>query len=155
MGRYLELLRQPTIKIEVGAHTDPNPRIDSRYQGAYPAARQSNRLTTITTETTEVEMTQTRQTPSPSGTAALAAPSASESPAPEIAWRLDAMRGQVPSSGLIPFLVARNIQHAQGTCQSCGDPIGVDQLYRCRPCVEAAILALQGWCPPDSHAGRR
>ena len=62
---------------------------------------------------------------------------------PEVQWRLDAMRGQVPTSGPIPFLVARDIQPAPGACQSCGDALNPGQPYRCRLCVEAAILALR------------
>jgi hypothetical protein len=78
---------------------------------------------------------------------------------PEVAWRLEAMRGQVPTIGAIPFLVARDIQPAPGACQSCGDPLGVDQPYRCPPCVEAATLALrESWevlvCKPADEARR-
>lgn len=62
---------------------------------------------------------------------------------PEVQWRLEAMRRQVPTSGPIPFLVARDIQPAPKTCQSCGDALGAGQPYRCRPCVEAATLALR------------
>jgi hypothetical protein len=62
---------------------------------------------------------------------------------PEVLWRLDAMRGQIPTSGPIPFLVARDVEPAPGTCQSCGDPLTPGQVYRCCPCVEAATLALQ------------
>jgi TubC N-terminal docking domain len=63
----------------------------------------------------------------------------------QVAWRLEAMRRQVPTSGPIPFLVARDIQPAPGACQSCGAPLGADQPYRCRPCVEAATLTLREW----------
>jgi hypothetical protein len=74
---------------------------------------------------------------------------------PDVAWRLEAMRRRVPGVGPIPFLVARCTSSVAGACLSCGDPLAPDQPYRCRPCVEAAILALQGWCPHDSHARRR
>ena len=62
---------------------------------------------------------------------------------PEVVWRIDAMRRQVPLRGPIPFLVARDVPPVPGTCLSCGDALALDQPYRCRPCVQAAILALR------------
>jgi hypothetical protein len=61
----------------------------------------------------------------------------------EVAWRVDAMRSQVPRNGPIPFLVAREGGFAIGCCRSCGDPIEPDRRFRCRLCVQAAQLVLQ------------
>ena len=60
-----------------------------------------------------------------------------------IAWRVDAMRDQVPESGCIPFLVARpGVPSADGRCWSCGDPLATRQRYRCRLCVAAVEKTL-------------
>ena len=72
-----------------------------------------------------------------------------------VTWRLEAMRAQVPTTGPIPCLSAREIQPAPGACLSCGDPVPADQHYRCRGCVEAATLALQTWRPSESDEGGR
>jgi hypothetical protein len=62
----------------------------------------------------------------------------------EIAWRIDAMRPQVPAKGAIPLLLARpGVRFALGSCCSCGDPLGLDDRYRCRPCVMAAVAVLE------------
>ncbi len=62
---------------------------------------------------------------------------------PEVAWRVAAMRSQVPPAGPIPFLLARrDAQDAPGLCLSCGDPLGDGRRWRCRSCEEAAELAL-------------
>ena len=63
---------------------------------------------------------------------------------PEVAWRLAAMRPQVPVTGAIPLLIARpGIRFAPGSCGSCGDPLAAEERYRCRPCVAAAVAALE------------
>ena len=60
----------------------------------------------------------------------------------EIAWRIDAMRPQVPRAGAVPLLLARpGIAFPLGSCCSCGDPRPSDG-YRCAPCVAAAMNAL-------------
>ena len=64
------------------------------------------------------------------------------SEAAEIAWRVEAMRPQVPPRGAIPLLVARDLPVAAGRCLSCGEPIAASQAYRCRFCVEAARTVL-------------
>jgi hypothetical protein len=63
----------------------------------------------------------------------------------EIAWRVAAMRPQIPLRGPIPFLVARLdlvTSCAPGHCGSCGEPLHEGQRFRCSPCQEAAWLAL-------------
>jgi hypothetical protein len=60
----------------------------------------------------------------------------------EIAWRVAVMRPQVPPSGPLPILVARVGTPASGHCISCGDPLLLGQLYRCRPCTRAAWTVL-------------
>jgi hypothetical protein len=62
-----------------------------------------------------------------------------------LAWRVDAMRAQIPPRGPIPFLVARldlATPHTPDHCRSCGDPLDEGRRYRCAPCQEAAWLAL-------------
>jgi len=60
-----------------------------------------------------------------------------------VAWRVEAMRPQIPLRGAIPFLVARpDLSAAPGRCGSCGDALEEGQRYRCAPCQEADWLAL-------------
>ncbi len=61
-----------------------------------------------------------------------------------LAWRIDAMREQIPAVGPVPFLVAvPNVASAPDTCLSCGDPIDlVGYVQRCRLCAAAAVRAL-------------
>lgn len=56
----------------------------------------------------------------------------------EVAWRVAAMAPQVPATGAIPFLVARECQAGPTDCLSCGDPMEAGQRYACRACAEAA-----------------
>jgi hypothetical protein len=65
----------------------------------------------------------------------------------QLAWRLEAMRRQVPQEGVIPDLIAREAPTQPGTCFSCGDPLKGNQQYRCRPCAVAAAIAIWGVCP--------
>ncbi len=62
---------------------------------------------------------------------------------PEVAWRVQAMLRLISRSRPIPFLVARDVPPVSGTCLSCGDALAADQRYRCRLCVDAAILTLR------------
>src|SRR4051794_11547003 len=57
----------------------------------------------------------------------------------EVAWRVVAMRPQVPPTGTIPILLARPEAKTapRGTCLSCGDPLAPDRRIRCLPCVQA------------------
>ena len=57
----------------------------------------------------------------------------------EVAWRIEAMRPQVPNSGAIPVLLAQPDARTapRGTCVSCGDPLAGDRRIRCAPCVAA------------------
>lgn len=62
----------------------------------------------------------------------------------DIEWRVQAMLPQVPDSGPVPFLIAREAVEPQaGCCLSCGEPLGLDDRYRCTPCGRAANLALE------------
>ena len=62
----------------------------------------------------------------------------------EVAWRLAAMRPQVPKIGAVPLLIARpDAPTPAGTCLSCGDPLSGGAVYRCGPCVEAAVWAIE------------
>ena len=61
---------------------------------------------------------------------------------PEVAWRADRMRSQVPVTGPIPFLVARPALVGEGQCLSCGGPLGEGHIFRCGPCAQAATLIL-------------
>ena len=72
----------------------------------------------------------------------------------EVAWRIEAMRPQVPTSGVIPILLARPDARTapRGTCVSCGDPLAPDRRIRCGPCVAAVERVLnkvrEGRCGP-------
>jgi hypothetical protein len=65
----------------------------------------------------------------------------------EVAWRVEAMRRQVPAKGSIPDLIARETPCRPGSCLSCGDPLTANQHYRCRLCAVAAAIAIWGVCP--------
>ena len=61
----------------------------------------------------------------------------------EIAWRIEAMRRQVPADGPVPLLIARtDVPRPIGSCCSCGDALGPGDRYRCGPCVAAVVVAL-------------
>lgn len=74
----------------------------------------------------------------PSGTPAewhAVTPSMGEGEA--VAWRVEAMRPQVPLKGGMPYLKARPAaKGGPGLCPSCGDPSPAGT--RCGPCIEAA-----------------
>jgi len=62
---------------------------------------------------------------------------------PEVAWRIDAMRPEVPPRGPIPFLVARrDVAPQPDCCLSCGDPLPEARRCRCGPCQRAAEIVL-------------
>ena len=52
----------------------------------------------------------------------------------EVAWRIEAMRPQVPRTGTIPLLLARPEAKTapRGTCVSCGDPLASGTAYPLR-----------------------
>jgi len=57
-----------------------------------------------------------------------------------VAWRVAAIRPQVPVRGPIPFLIARQASKSLGEppwCLSCGDALGEGRTVRCVPCVLA------------------
>ena len=60
----------------------------------------------------------------------------------EVAWRVAAMRRQVPGHGPIPFLVARDVRPEPGRCLACGDPLRDGRSLRCAPCARAAWSVL-------------
>ena len=60
----------------------------------------------------------------------------------EVAWRLAAMRPQVPQRGPIPILVVRDFAPRAGGCVSCGDRLVDGRLARCGACARAAWLVL-------------
>ena len=58
----------------------------------------------------------------------------------EIAWRVEAMRPQVPARGPIGYLHAtprRAAHDTPGRCGSCGEPKEPSQQYVCEACQEA------------------
>jgi hypothetical protein len=61
-----------------------------------------------------------------------------------LAWRVEAMRAQVPRRGPIPVLVAREVSPTPGHCLSCGEPLSPERPVRCALCVCAAQVVL-GW----------
>ena len=56
----------------------------------------------------------------------------------EVAWRVAEMAPQIPATGTIPVLVARQCEAGPVDCLSCGDPMEAGQRYVCRACAEAA-----------------
>jgi hypothetical protein len=60
----------------------------------------------------------------------------------DVAWRVDAMRPQVPERGPIPILVAHEEASARGCCFSCGDQLNEGVLFRCALCARAAWIVL-------------
>ena len=58
-------------------------------------------------------------------------------------WRVVEMRKQMPSSGTIPILIARDVPWQKGCCLSCGDRLAAGQDIRCLPCIQAAILVIE------------
>jgi hypothetical protein len=66
---------------------------------------------------------------------------------PEVAWRLEAMRKQIPPKGPMLDLIARDAPRRPDACFSCGDPLSGPRSYRCHPCAVAAAIAVWGYCP--------
>lgn len=65
-------------------------------------------------------------------------------PDPEVAWRVVAMRPQVPAKGPVLLLMARpGITMAPGQCTSCGDALEQGNRFRCELCVWAAWEVLR------------
>ena len=60
----------------------------------------------------------------------------------DVAWRVAAMRRQVPKRGPIPVLVARAGAKQQGRCVSCGQQLPPDVKCRCSLCARAAWVVL-------------
>jgi hypothetical protein len=60
----------------------------------------------------------------------------------EVAWRIEAMRPQVPQRGAIPVLVARDVRPTPGSCVSCGELLHEDVAFRCSLCARATWVVL-------------
>jgi hypothetical protein len=60
----------------------------------------------------------------------------------EVAWRIEAMRPQVPVRGPIPALIARRGPYSSTGCISCGMPLAENAGFRCAACARAAWLVL-------------
>ena len=61
---------------------------------------------------------------------------------PGVAWRVEAMQGQIVPGQPVPFLIARPGSGDEGQCLSCDDPLGGRATYRCASCVVAARVVL-------------
>ena len=62
----------------------------------------------------------------------------------EIAWRVKVMLPQIPDSGPIPFLVARQTEERRSNCcHSCGDSMEGYSGYLCGPCSRATNQAIE------------
>jgi hypothetical protein len=59
-----------------------------------------------------------------------------------VAWRVAAMRPQVPQRGAIPVLVAREGVSVPGSCVSCGEHLREGVTFRCSLCSRAAWVVL-------------
>ena len=60
----------------------------------------------------------------------------------EVAWRVAALRPQVPKRGPIAVLTVRDVPPEWGRCVSCGGRLGDGRTARCEPCARAAWLDL-------------
>jgi hypothetical protein len=60
----------------------------------------------------------------------------------EMAWRVAAMRSQVPRRGAIPVLVARDRASEPGCCISCGEHLNEELTFRCSLCSRATWVVL-------------
>ena len=134
MGRYLDLAKMTPLP---GREIPPRKMLDPALGGAPPPETPSL-LESVPTTWGTTKTTETTKAPPPSPL---------EPDDPELAWRVEAMRKQIPPSGAIPDLVAREAPVRSGTCFSCGDPLTANQHYRCRPCAVAAAVAIWGVCP--------
>jgi|SRR5579883_856279 len=60
-----------------------------------------------------------------------------------LAWRVAAMRPQVPEWGALPFLRARqDVPTGTASCWSCGEHLPANRRYRCSLCARAAWIVL-------------
>jgi hypothetical protein len=60
-----------------------------------------------------------------------------------IAWRIKAMKKQMPTKPPYPLFVAREgVETKKGECYSCGDALTGDSLYLCQYCVSAKAMVL-------------
>ncbi len=139
MGRYLDLAKQAPLHVEEAPPREEETPLPGDAPFPKRRATQGSLLAPeVTTKTTET----TKAPP----------PRLLEPDDPEVAWRLEAMRKQVPPSGAIPDLISREAPIQPGTCFSCGDLLRGSQRYRCRPCAVAAAIAIWGSCPENIAA---
>lgn len=62
----------------------------------------------------------------------------------EIAWRVKVMLRQIPDTGPIPFLVARETSERRSDCcHSCGDSLNGGSGYVCGLCSRAKAQAIE------------
>src|SRR5690349_25111211 len=66
-----------------------------------------------------------------------------------IAWRRDAMAGQLIEHRPVPVLVARRTPDLPDHCLSCGDPLSDGVRFRCDACIIAAWAVLASRPPPS------
>ncbi|MGH7667060.1 MAG: hypothetical protein ACREN1_07105 [Candidatus Dormibacteria bacterium] len=76
--------------------------------------------------------------------APLQPPTPPDTGGPEVAWRIEAMRPQLPAVARpIPLLLARpEVPYQTGHCLSCGDLVAA---VRCAPCRAAVAVVLGEW----------
>jgi hypothetical protein len=64
---------------------------------------------------------------------------------PEVTWRVEALRPQIPARGPIRRFVTRTetpATDAPRCCGRCGDPLPEGRRFRCAPCVRAVEIVL-------------
>lgn len=85
-------------------------------------------ITTKTTETTKGQVATDPAEPPPLS--------------PGVAWRVEAMQGQIVPGQPVPFLTARPGSGDEWHCLSCDDLLGGRATYRCASCAVAARVVL-------------
>ena len=159
MGRYLELLKQPTLHHDLVGTVPAVPPGGNPTPTLFPEHERPESSTTKTTETAKAPLP-----PSELGNASrLHLPLASsgeaalveEHPDPELDWRIEAMRQQLRGTGPIPFLVAQDCPVQEGACLSCGVALAAEERYRCATCLKAAVLVLAAHRGGGSEDGER
>lgn len=66
--------------------------------------------------------------------------------APEIAWRIDALRARLPPDGSLPHeLTILDLPPEVGRCPSCGDPQPHSQTGKCTRCCLASVALIRAF----------
>ena len=128
MGRYLDLAKGKDFRERESIPQKGIKSSESSFSLSEAHPQNLNSLFRGTTKTTETTKGPTTPPPGTQET--------------EVAWRVKAMRPQLPSSGAIPFLVARKVTWEKDRCLSCGDSLAREQRVRCFPCARAARLVI-------------